>query len=360
MFENTLINISFHVLFFLALAILNTLITKRILVFSITHDIYDVPNERSSHTKRTPIGGGLGIASITISALIALALFHYRDVTWNWFIISGALFVLIVSFIDDVKHIKPITRLFAHFIAAGIIVYAMGPSPELRFLPFFVLKGIPAQVFTFFYIVWMINLFNFMDGIDGLAGVQTVSVALLAMIFAWLHGYEMLCLIYLVLAATSLGFLAHNWAPARIFMGDTGSCTLGYLIAALSLWGELKGGIPLVTIMIIMGIFIVDATYTLLRRLITGEKIHHAHTDHTFQHIIQRDFGHARVSAGVFIINVIWLAPFAYLSMTLFSHSFLFLVIAYLPLVITAFYFKAGVRNSLGNNLKNSITIETE
>ncbi|NQU06831.1 MAG: glycosyltransferase family 4 protein [Calditrichaeota bacterium] len=346
MLQNSTLDLILHILILFSFAFISYFLTTRFRRIVIERNIYDEPNERSSHSHRTPLGGGLAIGIITIAVLISLAIWHRGVVIWNHYIILGALVVLIVSFIDDIKRINPILRLSAHFVAASIIVYAMGSNPELSFLPILILKGVPAQVFTIFYVVWMINLFNFMDGIDGLAGIQAVSVTLIAGAISWFYNFETLCIVFIVISGTSLGFLKMNWMPARIFMGDAGSCTIGYFIAALSLWGELKNGVPLVTIMILMGVFIVDATYTLLVRLVRGDKIYQAHHDHTFQHIIQKGLSHSKVSASVGLINLFWLAPLAFLSMYDQSNLFFYLIAAFIPLLIIAIYFKAGIKIS--------------
>ncbi len=193
----------------------------------------DRPNERSLHQVPTPRIGGLGI----MAGALPLA---YPYATPDLLGIAGAaIFLCIVSLADDIRSLPVQVRLFAHFLAAAIAVFAVaGGEPAAA--------NIVESVVGVFAIVWMTNLFNFMDGSDGLAGgMAAIGFAALAFAAA-LGAHYPLAALCAAFASASLGFLAHNFPPARVFMGDAGSVPLGFLAGALGLAGWMKGAWPAV------------------------------------------------------------------------------------------------------------------
>ena len=152
-------------------------------------------------------------------------------------------------------------------------------------------------------VVWMINLYNFMDGIDGLAGVEAVTVSAVAAILLWSQALDLVtsCLL---LAAAVLGFLFWNWPPAKIFMGDVGSGFLGFVFAVLAIWSGKSGAVPLLIWLLLLGVFIVDATVTLVKRVARGEKLYEAHRSHVYQLAVQAGYSHKQVTLTVLLINI--------------------------------------------------------
>jgi UDP-N-acetylmuramyl pentapeptide phosphotransferase/UDP-N-acetylglucosamine-1-phosphate transferase len=140
----------------------------------------------------------------------------------------------------------------------------------------------------------MLNLYNFMDGMDGIAGGMAVFGFGTFAVFGLLAGATLFSVLNLIIAAAALGFLVFNFPPARIFMGDVGSSTLGLLAAALSLWGVRDGIFPFWIALLVFSPFIVDATVTLLRRLWRRERIWHAHKTHYYQRLVQAGWGHRK------------------------------------------------------------------
>jgi Fuc2NAc and GlcNAc transferase len=192
-------------------------------------------------------------------------------------------------------------------------------------------------------ITWMINLYNFMDGSDGLAGIEALTVAGLGAAFCFWRGDSTLASIYLGLALASSGFLLFNWSPARIFMGDVGSGFLGFCFGALAFAGEWSGTLPITASLILLGTFVVDATYTLVRRLAAGQKVYQAHRDHAYQHMIQGGRTHRQVATIYALINLFWLGPCAFLSVIYPNAAPVILLIAYLPLIAMEYRFRAGI-----------------
>jgi Fuc2NAc and GlcNAc transferase len=203
------------------------------------------------------------------------------------------------------------------------------------------ISGWVAQVFGALLIVWLLNLYNFMDGIDGIAGVEAVTVCAGGAAVAFLVGYPAGALACLLLAGASAGFLMWNYPPAKIFMGDAGSGFLGVVFGVLAVDAARYAPQLFWCWLILLGGFIVDATVTLLRRLMQFERVYEAHRTHAYQHA-SRAFGHRRVTLAFGAINLLWLLPLALSVAAGWLPGDLALVIAWLPLVALALYWRSG------------------
>jgi Fuc2NAc and GlcNAc transferase len=191
--------------------------------------------------------------------------------------------------------------------------------------------------------VWLINLTNFMDGIDGVAATEAVTVSLggaLATLLVARDDPQWIA--PLILAGSSLGFLAWNWPPARIFMGDGGSSFLGLMFGVLSLHAAHRTPALFWSWMILLGVFIVDATVTLTRRTIRGDRVYEAHRTHAYQHAARRLGAHRPVTMTIAVINVAWLLPLAALVARGSLPDVVGVLVAYVPLVVAAIWLGAG------------------
>ncbi|MBK9130725.1 MAG: glycosyltransferase family 4 protein [Gammaproteobacteria bacterium] len=256
--------------------------------------IIDHPNERSLHQIPTPRTGGLGIWVGSLAGLGAVSLLFGEVLEVIW-LATGALIIAIISFIDDRLHVPVRIRLSIHLLAAITLVIGglQWQSIELPGLHINLPPGI-THVLSVLFIIWMTNLYNFMDGMDGLAGGMAVfGFGTLGML-GHLAGDDFYAAMCWMIAASSAGFLVWNFPPARIFMGDTGSSVLGLLAAALSLWADRDGLFPLWTAMLIFAPFVFDATLTLARRTLQGERIWEAHRSHYYQRLVQAGWSHRR------------------------------------------------------------------
>jgi UDP-N-acetylmuramyl pentapeptide phosphotransferase/UDP-N-acetylglucosamine-1-phosphate transferase len=255
--------------------------------------ILDHPNERSLHAQSTPRSGGLAIL-VAIVASVAMVSLSYslRDLAA---VAAGFLIVAGVSFLDDRFSIAPGYRLLVHALVAAIIL-----SDDFYLRTFDVPGAVwqwhysVAAVFSVLYTVWMINLYNFMDGMDGFAGGMAVAGFVIFAVSGWMAGHDAFFVTSLIIAAACGGFLVFNFPPARIFMGDIGSSTLGLLAAAFSLWGARDGIFPFWTAVLAFSPFIADATVTLVRRFMRREKLWHAHRTHFYQQLVQSGWGHRK------------------------------------------------------------------
>jgi UDP-N-acetylmuramyl pentapeptide phosphotransferase/UDP-N-acetylglucosamine-1-phosphate transferase len=256
--------------------------------------VLDKPNDRSLHHIPTPRTGGIAIWAGLVIGGAATVVFWGSITGFSW-LVSAAFLVGSVSFLDDRSHVSVKIRLTAHVAAAGLVL-ASGVGPWHFELPGLVvdLPLMVAPILWIFFCVWMINLYNFMDGMDGFAGGMAVfgfgSLGLLGLV----AGDSQFAALNCVIAAATGGFLVWNFPPARIFMGDTGSSTLGLLAAGLSLWADKNGLFPLWISVIVFSPFIVDASVTLVRRLIRGERVWEAHKTHYYQRLAQTGWGHRR------------------------------------------------------------------
>ncbi|MFJ1338381.1 glycosyltransferase family 4 protein [Pseudomonas caricapapayae] len=310
--------------------------------YALAKSIIDVPNARSSHTVPTPRGGGVAIVLSFLVSIIALASLSLISLTELWALLGSGLCVAALGFLDDHGHVAARWRLLGHFSASIWAVYWLGGLPTMTLFGFDVDLGWLGSGFSILYLVWMLNLYNFMDGIDGIASVEAICACLGACLLYWLAGFGSLTILPLVLAMAVAGFLFWNFPPARIFMGDAGSGFLGIILAMLSLQAAWASPKLLWGWLILLGVFIVDATFTLIRRLVRGDKVYEAHRSHAYQ-FASRQFGkHLPVTLAVAVINMFWLLPIA-ACVALFGLDGAFgLVLAYAPLVALAFKFKAG------------------
>ena len=255
----------------------------------------------------------------------------------------GGLLVALIGFVDDRRSTSSFVRLAVHFAAAALAIAVLGGVPAIQVGSVVVHGGILESLFATVAITWAINLFNFMDGIDGVAACEAIFI-LCAACSLWLHSGSPtdLGVPELILAAAIFGFLIWNWPPARIFMGDVGSGYLGYVIAMLALGsGRTDAVWPFVWVTL-GGVFFVDATVTLGRRMLRRERVDQAHRTHAYQWMARSWGSHRRVTLAVMAINVIWLLPCAWLEMSAPRYAVWLTAAAMTPLVAIALWAGAG------------------
>jgi Fuc2NAc and GlcNAc transferase len=310
--------------------------------YALAASLIDTPNARSSHTIPTPRGGGVSIVLCFLLAVPALALAGLVSWAWAWALLGAGAGVAVLGFMDDHGHIAARWRLLGHFSGAIWALLFIGGLPPVVFFGHSVELGWFGHVIAVLYLVWLLNLYNFMDGIDGIASVEALCVCLGMCAIYWLAGAEQLVWLPLVLSMAVLGFLFWNFPPARIFMGDAGSGFIGVTLGVLSLQAGWVSSQLLWAWLVMLGVFIVDATFTLIRRLIRGDKVYEAHRSHAYQFASRRFGRHRPVTLAVLAINMIWLFPIAVCSVLFDIEGVLAVAVAYLPLVFLAFKFHAG------------------
>ena len=255
----------------------------------------DHPNERSLHDRPVSRAGGIAILAGMSAGLTTLAFIEAPMPGSGW-ILAGAIVVVSVSFADDLRRVSPLIRIVCHLAAGACVVLAGLPAEKIA-LPGMALHLGPGAgtAFTILFVAWFVNLYNFMDGMDGLAGGMTViGFTTLAALCAGQGADGLAAASLVVVTAASLGFLRFNFPPARIFMGDLGSTLLGYTCAVAMLWAERSAFVPLWISCLVFSPFIVDASVTLARRAIAGERSWHAHRDHFYQRLVRLGWGHRK------------------------------------------------------------------
>lgn len=267
-------------------ALVTMLLTTVIVLSKFGKQIQDIPNERSLHETPIPRIGGVG--------LMAGVLAGWAWVWQPWLlpIAAGVLFLMLVSFLDDLRGLSAGWRFLMHFIVASVFVW-VAILPDSGWL----MAGVLAVA-----MVWMINLYNFMDGSDGLAGGMALFGFGGYALAAWLSGDAGLAMSSLAIAAAALAFLCFNFNPARIFMGDAGSIPLGFLSAALGLVGWQRGVWPMWFPVLVFSPFIVDASVTLVKRLLRGEKGWQAHKSHYYQRLVEMGWGHRKTAIAEYVL----------------------------------------------------------
>jgi Fuc2NAc and GlcNAc transferase len=324
------------------IALLSYGLTALLRIYALKRSIIDIPNARSSHTIPTPRGGGVAIVVAFILALLLLGVFGMES--WPVLVayLGAGTLIAIVGFMDDHGHIAARWRLLGHFAAAVWALFWLGGLAPLTMFGYSFDLGWFGAVAAAFYLVWMLNLYNFMDGIDGLASFEAICACLGVCLIYWLTGHDQLIYAPLLLAMAVAGFLFWNFPPAKIFMGDAGSGFLGIILGCLSVQAAWAGSELLFAWLILLGVFVVDATFTLIRRLVRGDKVYEAHRSHGYQFASRLHGKHKPVTLAVVAINVLWLLPLAIGVGLHYLDGATGLVIAYIPLVALAVKYKAG------------------
>ena len=291
--------VNYLLLAFLVAYPLSRFATGRLIGILQRHAVLDRPNDRSSHRRPVPRGGGL-----VVIGLLVVAWGHFGvlvpSVAPSLFTILGLAVALgLVSWIDDLHGLAPFLRLLAQAVAVIGGLWALPHGAVFQGL-------LPAWLESAAVVLlwlWFVNLFNFMDGIDGITGAQTVAIGLgIVLVAAFANLGPDIALYGATLAAVTLGFLRWNWQPARIFLGDVGSVPLGYMIGWVLLTMAAEG--EWVSAIILPLYYLADATITLFRRLLRGEKVWRAHRSHFYQLATQASGTHAGAVRRINATNV--------------------------------------------------------
>jgi UDP-GlcNAc:undecaprenyl-phosphate/decaprenyl-phosphate GlcNAc-1-phosphate transferase len=263
-----------------------TMILTLFLTLNKNGQIQDIPNERSLHTEPIPRIGGIAILAGVLSGWILL--FQY----WVWWIVLPVLGLFLLSLVDDVRNLSAKIRLTGHFAAAIIVLWGAGVD-WLWLLP------------VLLFIVWMTNLYNFMDGSDGLAAGMALFGFSFYGIAGLINGNVGFAMMNFSIGAAALGFLYHNFYPAKVFMGDAGSIPLGFLAAAFGVWGWQQGYWPFWYPILVFSPFVTDATVTLLKRVRRKENLAQAHRNHYYQRLVQMGWGHRNTAIAEYALMLL-------------------------------------------------------
>ena len=289
---------------FSILAILSYFLVHLIRRYAERRQILDHPNARSSHSMPTPRGGGVAIVVLVAGA----GLWSMKEAELNHALIYLVCGVVIawLGWRDDVSSLSPKIRFAVQGLVAAVSIYGLGYFKTVT-IPLFgeLHLGVVGVIITFLWIIGLVNAYNFMDGIDGIAGGVAFASGLGWMMLASNMRNAFVFAVALAIAASSLGFLAHNWHPAKIFMGDVASTFLGYTFAVLPLLSADQGGDALMLGTLLMWTFIMDAGVTFIRRALKRENVLAAHRTHLYQRLVIGGYPHHIVSTLYLMLTLL-------------------------------------------------------
>ena len=293
---------------YLVLFIISFTLTYLIKNYYIKNSLLDEINERSSHTIPTPHGGGISLSITWFIGIIYLYFTNTIDTNLFYALMVGIV-ISIVSFFDDIYELSPKIRLITQASVSALGIVSLGGLNVLDFGLFTISNSMVTSFVAFIAIIWFINLYNFLDGINGYAGSEIVFLCIAGfLLFGGGH--------FIILAVSTLGFLYWNWNKAKIFMGDVGSTLLGYNVAIFTIYYSNQEPSNLWIWIILFGLFWFDATLTLIRRKLNGEKLSQAHKKHAYQRLTQAGWSHLEVSSWAIIVNLILFCIVYFISNT--------------------------------------------
>ena len=332
--------VGLFLLAFITTAVLTRLLTN----VALQKGMLDIPNGRSSHETPVPRGGGLSIVAVFlcfVASALAIASPGGYQAPLSWLLLGGFA-VAAIGFIDDLKNIPQIRRLAVHLAAVAYGFIVLPSLPSLDVMGYVLEPGWIGTLLLLLGLAWFINVFNFMDGIDGIAAVQAITMLANAAIIVYLLAGGTWLVMFGLLVACIGGFLLWNWPPAKVFMGDACSGFLGFILGALAVITSVYGPLNLWVWLILGGVFLVDATVTLLIRRMRGVRWYRPHRNHAYQKLSRRLNSHAKVTLFVLFINVIWLGPLALAAAKSPSTGVLLCAMAWAPILLIVIWAGAG------------------
>ena len=288
-----------------------------------------IANVRSSHVHPTPTGGGIAIA-LPVILWCALS----PEPLGFWLAVSGGVLAL-TGLVDDLIDLAAWPRFLLQAVSVAGFLYATDTA-----------NGVVALVVIGFLTLWFVNLFNFMDGIDGIAATQALLFGLGVLLLSGATLSWIESLVWLVVGS-SFAFLLYNWHPAQIFMGDAGALLLGLCLPAIVLTLDASGSVPVISSLILLTVFVFDATWTLGMRVVTRQNFTSAHRSHLYQRLATQ-WGHGRTSLAFGFYTSFWLFPLAWLAITMPAAGIGCLLAGVAPLVVMAVRFRAGLPDQQG------------
>ncbi|HEX6965394.1 MAG TPA: glycosyltransferase family 4 protein [Gemmatimonadaceae bacterium] len=283
--------------------VLGVVLTGWVRRYALARSIIDVPNHRSSHTVATPRGGGMAIVLCYVAGIVALWVLGLLPLHIAMALL-GAVAIALVGWRDDHGELSPLVRLIVQLAASVWAVAWLHGFPVISLGHSTAHVGLWGSALAVLALVWLTNLYNFMDGIDGIAGSEAVLVGSAIAVILWRAGAPGLAIASAVLAAAALGFLFWNWPPARIFMGDVGSGTVGFAFGTIALSAQRTAAVPALILLLPLGVFIGDATFTVVRRALRRERLYAAHRSHIYQQLVQLGWEHERVTTAVSVLTL--------------------------------------------------------
>ena len=291
----------------------------------------DIPNERKVHKKPIPRLGGLGIY---LGFLFGYMVFGNPSAGMNSILI-GSFVLLLVGVMDDINPLKPMTKFFGQLIAAAILIfYGNIIMDKATVFGFAINFGYFSYLLTFIFIIGCINVINLIDGLDGLSGGTCAIFYSTIGIIAFMKGNALafnVILAFIMLGCT-LGFLFHNFYPAKIFSGDSGSMFQGFMIAVISLLGfKTTAMISFFVPILILGIPILDTLFAIIRRMLKKQPFYMPDKSHLHHQLLKLGLSHRNTVLAIYAMNILFAtASVIYLRGNELIGKYIYLVIFFL------------------------------
>lgn len=268
-------------------------------------NIVDKPSQRRAHSKITPRGGGV---AIVISFILSFLIFDYHEhsaFVYSVYLLPPLCLVAAISLLDDISHVSIIYRLCIHLVASALVVYFfLWPRTLLHDeLPIYLDFAL-----AFIGLAMFVNIYNFLDGIDGITASESIHLSTTLLILCTMR-YDVIAHVDLVIVistltcASSIAFIYYNWHPAKVFLGDVGSISLGFLLGLALLIVASSGSRLFASCFIACLYYIADGGLTILIRLVNGEKIWLPHLKHFFQRAVRKGMSHQEITTKIAICN---------------------------------------------------------
>ena len=308
----------------------------------------DIPRTRHIHTKPMPKMGGIGIF---LGFLLGYMLFGETSVQMNSILIGGFLIILI-GLIDDMTELKPSVKFIGQLASACVIVfYGQFLLDNVSAFGIDLHFGILAYPITVFFILGCINCINLIDGLDGLSGGISSIYFLTVGIIATIQGHFGLDFVLsFVMLGSTLGFLVHNFHPASIFAGDSGSMFMGFIISVIALLGFKNVTMTsLIIPLLILAIPILDTLFAIIRRLLKGESPSKADKFHIHHQLLNRNFSQTATVLIIYLIDLLF--AFASILYVLKDRTLGYIVYGVLTIIVFIFIIKTNVVIDKDNNI---------
>ena len=301
----------------------------------------DIPDARKVHNKPMPRLGGLGIY---MGFLLGYILFGEMSLKMNSILI-GSFIIIVTGIIDDVKPIPAKVKFLFQTLAACVVAfYGDILLRDLSAFGFYIEFGIFSYPITIIFIVSIINCINLIDGLDGLAaGLASIYFMTIGIVIVgWLHTFSLDATITFIMLGATLGFLFHNFHPAKIFMGDSGSMFLGYIIAVIALLGFKN--VTLTTLLApicLLAIPIMDTLFAILRRIINKKPIDEPDRQHLHHQLLDLNLSHRDTVLVIYLIDIMFAV--AMLVYMLYDNTIGIIMYAILFIVVLVFIMKTDI-----------------
>lgn len=311
-------------------------------VIALRRSFLDIPNDRSSHSLPTPRGGGIAILIATLVGALYLGSALGQLWPLGWLAVS-ALILGGISYWDDLCHIRPKWRFITQLIVVVVMICVLGGINHVHMINNVYSGNFLINAIALIAMIWLINLYNFMDGINGIAAGMAIAVCASILVLLKLSMSPIdLFILPAMLLASSIGFIVWNFPIAKIFMGDIGSCFIGFLFGVMILQIGHWNGIFYYLIPILLSPFIVDSSVTLIHRALRKQVLHQAHREHAYQHMATRFNSHTIITMAYLLITLCYLLPICIGILIGWIADWQGLVIAYVTLIPLALWCGAG------------------